>query len=97
MKKLTLSQSLQRINAGKSKGGDDRKSGGFLGGEYNSKVEKIPTTFVFDKRIPTEEYKNYISIDDIFNENFEHARKLFEDPSRVLFHFNSLMFIFKIY
>lgn len=37
---------------------------------------------MFDKRIPPSEYKNYISIDDIFNENFEYARKLFEDPSR---------------
>ncbi|EAS00557.3 hypothetical protein TTHERM_00409100 (macronuclear) [Tetrahymena thermophila SB210] len=55
---------------------------GFSSLEIQQKVEKIPTTFVFDRRIPPSDYKNYISIDDIYNENFEYARKLFEDPSR---------------
>ncbi|KAL4446964.1 hypothetical protein ABPG74_014936 [Tetrahymena malaccensis] len=55
---------------------------GFSSLDNQQKVEKIPTTFVFDRRIPPSDYKNYISIDDIYNENFEYARKLFEDPSR---------------
>ncbi|KAL4495622.1 hypothetical protein ABPG72_014091 [Tetrahymena utriculariae] len=55
---------------------------GFASLDIQQKVEKIPTTFVFDRRIPPSDYKNYISIDDIYNENFEYARKLFEDPSR---------------
>ena len=56
---------------------------GFSNSEGYQKIEKIPTTFVFDKNIHPNDYKNYISIDDIYNENFEYARKLFEDPSRV--------------